>query len=103
MKMSNSEDFPVVFNIGGSSRHDVMFINPGYSIKDISEKVESLAASSVNCEEPLAKYKKKGEPEKVSAVKVCDSSDDMSSMSFNSEMRETGPMVRGRKRYQTIP
>ena len=63
-------DFPIIFNIGGSSRHEVILINAGYSIEDISKKVESLATSSQNCQEPLAKYKKKGE-EKVTAIKVC--------------------------------
>ncbi|KAL1296652.1 hypothetical protein AAFC00_000134 [Neodothiora populina] len=68
--MSKSSDFPVVFTIGGSSRHEIVFINPGFTIDDISKKVEGLASTSVNCQEPLAKYKKKGEPEKVSSIKV---------------------------------
>jgi hypothetical protein len=65
------QDFPIIFNIGGSSRHEVILINSGSTISDISKKVESLAPASVNCQEPLAKYKKKGEPEKVSDIKVC--------------------------------
>ena len=69
--MSKTQDFPVIFNIGGSSRHEVILINAGYDIEDISKKVESLATTSVNCEEPLAKYKKKSDPETVSSIKVC--------------------------------
>ena len=68
--MSSSQDFPVIFNIGGSSRHEVIFINPGYTIADISKKVESLAPTSINCQEPLAKYKKKGGAEKVVTIRV---------------------------------
>ena len=65
-----AQDFPIVFNIGNSSRHEVILINAGHSIQDLSSRIESLAASSVNCEEPLARYKKKGEAEKVTEIKV---------------------------------
>ncbi|KAF1343977.1 hypothetical protein BDV97DRAFT_373536 [Delphinella strobiligena] len=68
--MSKAQDFPVIFNIGGSNRHEVILINTGFSIEEISKKVESLVSESVNCQEPLSKYKKKGEPEKVASIKV---------------------------------
>lgn len=70
LNMSKQQDFPIIFNIGGSSRHEVIFINSSHTIDDISKKAEDLAFSSVNCEEPLAKYKKKGDAEKVTSIKV---------------------------------
>lgn len=66
----SKQDFPIVFSIGGSGRHEVIFINPGLSIQDISAKVEGIVTTSKNCEEPLAKYKKKGEPEKVTQIEM---------------------------------
>ncbi|GAB7349803.1 hypothetical protein MBLNU459_g0515t2 [Dothideomycetes sp. NU459] len=66
----SKQDFPIVFTVGGSGRHEVIFVNPGLSIQDISSKVESLVPASKNCEEPLSKYKKKGETEKVTEIKM---------------------------------
>jgi hypothetical protein len=65
-----SQDFPIVFTIGNSSRHEVMLISPGLGIKNLSDRIQELASSSVNCAEALAKYKKKGEDDKVTEIKV---------------------------------
>ncbi|KAH0264113.1 hypothetical protein KCU71_g14339, partial [Aureobasidium melanogenum] len=65
-----AQEFPIVFTIGNSSRHEVMLINAGLGIKNLSDRIQELASSSVNCAEALAKYKKKGEPEKVTEIKV---------------------------------
>lgn len=66
----SKQDFPIVFSIGGSGRHEVVFVNPGLSIQDISAKVEGIVSTSKNCEEPLAKYKKKGEASKVTEIQM---------------------------------
>ncbi|KAK6007059.1 hypothetical protein QM012_006067 [Aureobasidium pullulans] len=66
-----AQEFPIIFTIGNSStRHEVMLISPGLGIKNLSDRIQELASSSVNCAEALAKYKKKGEAEKVTEIKV---------------------------------
>lgn len=65
-----AQEFPVVFTIGSSSRHEVTLINAGLGIKNLSDRIENLAESSVNCAEALSKYKKKGQAEKVKEIKV---------------------------------
>ncbi|CAD0081859.1 unnamed protein product [Aureobasidium vineae] len=66
-----AQEFPIVFTIGNSSsRHEVMLINAGLGIKNLSDRIQELASSSANCAEALAKYKKKSEAEKVTEIKV---------------------------------
>lgn len=62
-------EFPILFTVGQSNKHEVMIINPGQGIKELSDKVKELVASSPNCSEPLSKYAKKSES-KVSEIKV---------------------------------
>lgn len=66
-----AQEFPVVFTIGNSSsRHEVILINAGIGIKNLSDRIQDLAANSTNCAEALAKYKKSKEAEKVTEIKV---------------------------------
>ncbi|KAK5019353.1 hypothetical protein BJ546DRAFT_1051135 [Cryomyces antarcticus] len=65
-----SSDFPVVFTIDGSSRHEIIMINPGLSVADLTSKIEELASSSPNCEEFMSKYKKKDAVEHVTNITV---------------------------------
>ncbi|CAD0010509.1 MAG: Uncharacterized protein AUREO_041170 [Aureobasidium pullulans] len=66
-----AQEFPVVFTIGNSSsRHEVVLINAGIGIKNLSDRIQDLAANSTNCAEALAKYKKSKEAEKVTEIKV---------------------------------
>ncbi|OJD31384.1 uncharacterized protein BKCO1_4900076 [Diplodia corticola] len=62
--------FPIIFNIDGSSRHEVLLVSPSVSLADLSAKIESTATSSPNCQEFMAKYAKKKGDQKVEAIKV---------------------------------
>lgn len=68
--MSQSQDFPVLFTVGTTNRHDIILINAQTTPEEIIEKVESLVASSPNCAEPLAKYSKQKGAYKVNEIKV---------------------------------
>ena len=65
-----SNDFPILFTVGNSSRHDVVLINSGLSIADISSKIESAISASPNCRGALDKYSKNKNPHEVKSVKV---------------------------------
>ncbi|KAL1630374.1 hypothetical protein SLS56_004901 [Neofusicoccum ribis] len=62
--------FPVVFNIDGSNRHEILLVSPSTSLADLSSQIETTASVSPNCQEFMAKYAKKKGPEKVEAIKV---------------------------------
>jgi len=62
--------FPIVFNIDNSSRHEVILITTDDSLEDLKKKIADIVPKSVNCEEFMAKYKKKDQQETVSSVKV---------------------------------
>ncbi|KAF2139036.1 uncharacterized protein K452DRAFT_320669 [Aplosporella prunicola CBS 121167] len=63
-------EFPIIFNIDGSSRHELLLISPSTSLSDLASKIESTASNSVNCEEFMAKYAKKENTGKVEQIKV---------------------------------
>ena len=65
--------FPAVFTIDSSSRHDLLIISTKTSLADLRKQISTAAASSPNCAEFMAKYKKKDEgaaEETVTEVKV---------------------------------
>ncbi|KAK4982646.1 hypothetical protein LTR66_009161 [Elasticomyces elasticus] len=65
-----TSEFPALFTIDGSNRHDIILINPGRSIKDLTSTIEKYATDSPNCAEFMSKYKKKGETLHVTEVVV---------------------------------
>ncbi|KEQ95680.1 hypothetical protein AUEXF2481DRAFT_4646 [Aureobasidium subglaciale EXF-2481] len=78
-----AQEFPIIFTLGNSSsRHEVMLINAGLGIKNLSDRIQKLATSSVNCAEALAKYKKQSGAEKVTEIKVRWSADGRDSKTF---------------------
>ncbi|KAL1627867.1 hypothetical protein SLS54_002134 [Diplodia seriata] len=62
--------FPIIFNIDGSSRHEVLLVSPSASLADLTGQIESTAGTSPNCQEFMAKYAKKKGNQKVESVKV---------------------------------
>jgi len=70
MSDSNPSDFPVLFTVGASNRHDVLLLNPGMSLSDINAKLEKTIASSPNCAQALDKYSKNKNPQEVQSVRV---------------------------------
>ncbi|EKG15085.1 hypothetical protein MPH_07768 [Macrophomina phaseolina MS6] len=62
--------FPIIFNIDGSTRHELLLISPSTSLADLSSKIEDTASASPNCQEFMAKYAKKKGPQHVESIKV---------------------------------
>ncbi|KAF2085529.1 hypothetical protein K490DRAFT_58674 [Saccharata proteae CBS 121410] len=71
---------PLLFTLDGSSRHEVILVDPSDTdFSALASTIQSTIATSKNCEEFMAKYKKKPEQgdsgygdggEKVGSVKV---------------------------------
>ncbi|KAK5129439.1 hypothetical protein LTR08_003263 [Meristemomyces frigidus] len=68
--MAGQHDFPALFTIEGSNRHEIIIVNPGHDIDELKQSMETLAASSPNCAEVLSAYKGKGTKETVGEIKV---------------------------------
>ncbi|KAK0642705.1 hypothetical protein DIS24_g8745 [Lasiodiplodia hormozganensis] len=62
--------FPIIFNIDGSSRHEVLLVSPNATLADLTAQIESTAGTSPNCAEFMAKYAKKKGDQKVVSIKV---------------------------------
>lgn len=68
---TSSKEFPVLFNINGSARHEVLLIDPEISLNVLHNQMLSAIDGSPNCTEPMAKYKKSsGGKQKIEEVKV---------------------------------
>ncbi|KAK0784890.1 hypothetical protein LTR91_017949 [Friedmanniomyces endolithicus] len=65
--MSGQHDFPALFTVEGSSRHEV---NPGHDVDQLRASMEKLASSSPNCQEFMSKHRSKDIVEKVGEIKV---------------------------------
>lgn len=61
---------PIIFNIDGSTRHELLLISPTTSLADLTSQIESTISASPNCAEFMAKYAKKKGPENVEHIKV---------------------------------
>lgn len=46
-----SQEFPVLFTIDGSNRHEVILVSSGLSLNDLSSKIEGIAKESPNTQE----------------------------------------------------
>ncbi|GAB7341426.1 hypothetical protein MBLNU457_7672t2 [Dothideomycetes sp. NU457] len=62
--------FPMLFTVNTSSRHDVLLLSPNTSIPELTSRIESLIASSPNCQQALDKYSKNQNPYEVKSIKV---------------------------------
>ena len=65
-----SDDFPILFTVGNSSRHDVVLISANLTISNISSKLEAAISASPNCRGALDKYSKNKNPHEVKSIKV---------------------------------
>ena len=63
-------EFPVLFTVGNSNRHEVILLSPTIGLKNLSSKVQKLVVNSPNCVEALAKYSKQKSSGEVIEVKV---------------------------------
>jgi hypothetical protein len=68
-KSAGASEIPLLFTIVNSNRHELFITSTLTSYSDLTAEIASLAASSPNCEEFMAKYKKK-EEQKVASMKV---------------------------------
>ncbi|GAB7359783.1 hypothetical protein MBLNU230_g6953t1 [Neophaeotheca triangularis] len=69
--MADIHEFPALFTIEGSSRHEIFLVNPGHELADLTKQIEALISSSPNCAEFMSKFKSNKESsEKVKQVKV---------------------------------
>ncbi|KAK5701421.1 hypothetical protein LTR17_022614 [Elasticomyces elasticus] len=62
---AGQHDFPALFTIEGSNRHEILLINPGHEIDEPRTSMERLASSSPNCQEFMSKHRSKDIAEKV--------------------------------------
>ncbi|KAK0942881.1 hypothetical protein LTR29_005622 [Friedmanniomyces endolithicus] len=69
-EMSGQHDFPALFTVEGSSRHEVFLVNPGHDVDQLRASMEKLASSSPNCQEFMSKHRSKDIVEKVGEIKV---------------------------------
>jgi hypothetical protein len=57
-----ADSVPILFTVNGSARHDIVLVHPGKAtLQGLYAEIETLTASSPNCEEFMSKYKKKPE------------------------------------------
>ncbi|KAL1586238.1 hypothetical protein WHR41_05396 [Cladosporium halotolerans] len=67
---TGEHEFPALFTIDGSARHEILLINPGLSLADLTTQIESLLSSSPNAQEFMGKYRGKDVREAVREVTV---------------------------------
>ncbi|KAK3676915.1 hypothetical protein LTR78_003119 [Recurvomyces mirabilis] len=68
--MAGQHEFPALFMIEGSNRHEIILVNPGHDLDELKQSMEKLAALSPNCQEILSKYRNKDSVDHISEVKV---------------------------------
>ncbi|QDS69299.1 hypothetical protein FKW77_002717 [Venturia effusa] len=69
-KSTGASEIPLLFTIVSSNRHELLITSTLTSYSDLTSEIATLASTSPNCEEFMAKYKKKGAEEKVKSMKV---------------------------------
>ncbi|KAK3065943.1 hypothetical protein LTR53_017866 [Teratosphaeriaceae sp. CCFEE 6253] len=67
--MAGQNDFPVLFTIDSSNRHEVILVNAGNDLHEVRALMET-ASSSPNCAEFMARHRSKDVVEKVGEIKV---------------------------------
>jgi len=68
--MAGQHDFPVMFTIEGSNRHEVLIVNPGHDLDQLKKSMEALMATSPNAAEVLFKYRSKDIKDTIKEIKV---------------------------------
>ncbi|KAK5123728.1 hypothetical protein LTR85_002364 [Meristemomyces frigidus] len=68
--MAGQHEFPALFTIEGSDRHEIILVNPGHDLDELKKSMGTLASSSPNCAEVLSAYKGKDTKESVGEIKV---------------------------------
>ncbi|EMC93738.1 hypothetical protein BAUCODRAFT_36191 [Baudoinia panamericana UAMH 10762] len=68
--MAGQHEFPALFTIEGSNRHEIILVNPGHDLEELRKTMESLAESSPNCHEWGQKFRSKDVKETVGEIKV---------------------------------
>jgi len=59
--MTFESSVPILFTVDGTSRHEVILVSPAHAtLPGLSATMARIAASSPNCGEFMAHYKKKG-------------------------------------------
>ncbi|KAK4503118.1 hypothetical protein PRZ48_006545 [Zasmidium cellare] len=69
MAGQNGFDFPVLFTIDGSNRHEVILVNPGLDLEQLKETVQGVLESP-NCAEILSNYRNKENKDEVGDIRV---------------------------------
>jgi len=68
-EMAGQHDFPALFTIEGSNRHEILLVNPGHDVDELRSSMEKLS-DSPNCQEFMSKHRGKDVVEKVGEIKV---------------------------------
>ncbi|KAF2770714.1 hypothetical protein EJ03DRAFT_350290 [Teratosphaeria nubilosa] len=69
-EMAGLHEFPALFTIDASNRHEIILVNPGHELNELRTSIEALVASSPNCAEFMGKYKSKESKDVVKQIKV---------------------------------
>ncbi|KAI6838796.1 hypothetical protein KC365_g17365 [Hortaea werneckii] len=68
--MAEAHEFPVLFTIEGSSRHEVILTSPTQTLSTLQTHLTNLVATSPNCAEFMSKYRNRSITETVSEIRV---------------------------------
>ncbi|KAK3712279.1 hypothetical protein LTR37_009141 [Vermiconidia calcicola] len=68
--MAGQHDFPALFTIEGSNRHEIILVNPGHDLDELKQTMTALTASSPNAAEFMSKHKSKDLKDTVKEIKV---------------------------------
>ncbi|KAI7155573.1 hypothetical protein KC349_g6895 [Hortaea werneckii] len=68
--MAEGHEFPVLFTIEGSSRHEVLLTSPTQTLSTLQTHLTNLVATSPNCAEFMSKYRNRSITETVSEIRV---------------------------------
>ncbi|RMY19478.1 hypothetical protein D0867_04660 [Hortaea werneckii] len=69
-EMAEGHEFPVLFTIEGSSRHEVLLTSPTQTLSTLQTHLTNLVATSPNCAEFMSKYRNRSITETVSEIRV---------------------------------
>ncbi|GAB7326562.1 hypothetical protein MBLNU13_g10545t1 [Cladosporium sp. NU13] len=67
---TGEHEFPALFTIENSSRHEFILINPGIDLHELTSKIEHLIVTSPNAAEFMGKYRNKDISETVREITV---------------------------------
>ncbi|KAI6793692.1 hypothetical protein KC363_g5221 [Hortaea werneckii] len=68
--MAEEHEFPILFTIEGSSRHEVLLTSPTQTLSTLRTHLTNLATTSPNCAEFMSKYRNRSITEAVSEIRV---------------------------------